>query len=136
MCRVLLRIRKVTRHSVRGRQHSSSCIGRACVITASASCGKSAASNSSTAINGFIMFSSFRLSAIVVAAIVCALTSVANTLSEDEQAKIDQLFVFSEKQNELSPSDVSAVQFLLAAGASVANGMGASRLVHCNTRWQ
>ena len=74
-----------------------------------ASCVKIAAS--STGINGFIMVSS-------------------------EHAKIDQLFVFSEKQDELSPSDVSAVQLLLAAGASVANGMGASRLVHCHTRWQ
>ena len=84
----------------------------------------------------FIMVLSFRLCGVAVAAIVCALTSVANARSDDEQAKVDQLFVFSEKQDELSPNDVAAIQLLLAAGSGVANGMGTSRLVHCHTRWQ
>ena len=82
------------------------------------------------------MVLSFRLCGVAVAAIVCALTSVANARSDDVQAKVDQLFVFSEKQDELSPTDVAAIELLLAAGASVANGMGTSRLVHWHTRWQ
>jgi hypothetical protein len=47
----------------------------------------------------------------------------------DFQSRVDQLLALIDKEKPLSASDVDAIRQLLAAGASVANGIGKSRRV-------
>ena len=52
--------------------------------------------------------------------------TISRLIVFSEQQKVDLLIAFCDKKKPLSPSDVAAIQQLLAAGAGVANGRGKS----------